>query len=138
LLPRRPGPSQRGVEAGQQGVVHRAEQRRTPAGQHRQLGVGDRTGGELLDRLAHRRAERRGHQRVGQGGERPGMPLAEAGDAVHEPVVEAGHQLEGLPHPRQATIEQLGELRPEHQRTAPVAGNQCSSGMGSVVSGNSR
>jgi hypothetical protein len=136
--PRRPGPSQRGVEAAQQRVVDRAEQRRTPAGQRRQLGVGDRAGGELVDRLAHRLAERRGRHRAGQGGERPGGPLAEAGEAVDQAVVEAGHQLEGLLDPRRSAVGELGELHPEHQPATPVAGNQCSSAMGSVVSGSSR
>jgi hypothetical protein len=94
--------------------VDRAEQRRTPAGQRRQLGVGDRAGGELLDRVTHRLAERRGRHRVGQGGERPGVPLAEAGETVDQAVVEAGHQLQGPPRPP------AGRRRPG-RRAAPRA-----------------
>jgi hypothetical protein len=57
---------------------------------------------------------------------------------VDEGVVEAGHQVEGFRDPGRIGVEQFGELDTEHQRTASVAGNQCSSGTGAVVSGSSR
>ncbi|GAB3990640.1 hypothetical protein GCM10029978_119060 [Actinoallomurus acanthiterrae] len=119
-------------------VVHRPDQRRTGAGEHRQPLISDRTRRDLLHGLAHRRPERSLGQCPGHGREMPGVPLIQPGESVHESRVESGHQIQGLLDPRHRAVEQGRQLHTEHQRTAPIAGNQCSSSMGSVVSGSSR
>ena len=56
---------------------------------------------------------------------------AQAGD---QGVVEAVDAVSASSSPAMVA----GELVGEHQRPAPVAGNQCSSGSGSVLGGSSR
>lgn len=63
---------------------------------------------------------------------------------MHQHLVQLRHQPERLGHPRRRPVEQLTQLHTQHQRTAPAAavvaaaGNQCNSGIGSVLSGSSR
>lgn len=118
--------------------MHRAEQRGPPAGQRRQVLVTDRPGAHLLRRLGQPVADRAAGQRARQGGQRPGGLLAEPGEPVGERVVEPRHQVERLADPGRGVAQELSELYVEHHRTALVAGNQCSSASGSVLSGTSR
>jgi hypothetical protein len=135
--PHRAATPERGVEAGEQRIVHRPEQRGPAAGERRQMLVGDRARHDLLGRLG----QPAGQGRTGEGGgecRQRGRPrLVHAGEAVHQAAVDAGHQIERVRHARRGSVDQLGKLGRQHHR-GPPAGNQRSSGIGSVVAGTSR
>jgi hypothetical protein len=85
-------PAQCFVDARDQRVVHRTEQRRTGGSQRDQVLVGDRPGGHLVDGLGHPFTERRDRDRTRQRGE-PGHPfLTEPGEAGNQRLVEPGDQ----------------------------------------------
>jgi hypothetical protein len=114
--------------------VHRAEHRDPGPGQRGQVLIGHRARDDLADRVG----DPAGQGRTGNGGgqrlEGIRPLLVDPGQAVHERVVQAVDQRERL----------IGAGRPgpqgvgEHQRTAPAAGNHCSSGSGSVLGDSSR
>ncbi len=137
-LPGGAGAAQRRVQAGEQRVVHRAEQRGPGAGQRRQMLVRDGARAHLLHGLAHAPGQRGARQRARQGGQRRRRLLADPGEPVGERRVEPGHHVQRRAGPCGTVRDQLTQLYVEHQRTAPVAGNQCSSVSGSVLSGTSR
>jgi hypothetical protein len=132
-----PGPAgaaERAVHPGEQGVVGGAQESGPRAGQHGEVLVGHRACDDLADRVGELIAERRGGEGRGQGLEGGGPPLVDAGEAVDEGVVHGVDQGEGLGEAGRAGAQQLTQ----HQRTAPAAGNHCSSGSGSVLGGSSR
>jgi hypothetical protein len=114
--------------------VHRAEQGGPGPGQRDQVLVGDRPSDDLADRVGDPVGERRpgdgGRQRLE--GTRP--LLVDPGEAVHEHVVQPVDQGDRLVEAGRARPQRVGE----HQRTAPAAGNHCSSGSGSVLGATSR
>ncbi len=111
-----------------------AEQRGPRPGEGGQVLVGDGPGDDLSDGVGDPVTERRPGERGGQRLQGRGAVLVDPGQAVHQRVVEAVDQGEGLGE----TVGRGPQGVGEHQRTAAAAGNHCSSGSGSVDGSTSR
>ena len=122
------------VDAGEQGVVHGAEQGHAGGGECGEVVLPRCARSGFVDGFRRGGGERSACDRVGEGVQRGHRLWLRAEQAADEGVVETCCGSEGFGEVVDGLREQVGA----HHRTASAGVNQCSSGSGAVLAGSSR